>query len=235
MLPETEKMTRMLPPRRDMRRNALNGTANWQTRQSSNCVRSPHHVLTTISLDIKDLETVEDLSKVCSQIVMQCWNLTCIGRLNILWSVSKLARGVTKWTQACDRRLARLTSYIHHTMLSCGKYCTALQIGIVPRFWFCCGDLEDLKSTSGGVLCIFGRRTSVPISWICKKQTWVSNGSSESEAISSDASFRMDGKPALGFGYWRTTFFFKSTQSTEQLVAWWTLWQTLQRKNDERV
>ena len=58
-------------------------------------------------------------------------------------------------------------------------------------------DLEDLKSTSGGVLCIFGRRTFVPISWMCKKQTSVSHGSTESEIISSDASFRMDGIPAL--------------------------------------
>ena len=31
----------------DMRRNPLNGTANWQTKQSCNCFRSPHHVLTT--------------------------------------------------------------------------------------------------------------------------------------------------------------------------------------------
>ena len=32
-----------------------------------------------------------------------------------LWSVNKFARAVAKWTQACDRRLARLISYIHHT------------------------------------------------------------------------------------------------------------------------
>ena len=40
-----------------------------------------------------------------------------IGRPDIRWSVNnKHARSVTKkWTQACDRRLARLISYIHHT------------------------------------------------------------------------------------------------------------------------
>ena len=32
-----------------------------------------------------------------------------------LWFVNKLARAVTKWTKACDKRLARLISYIHHT------------------------------------------------------------------------------------------------------------------------
>ena len=41
--------------------------------------------------------------------------LARIGRLDILWSVNKRARAVTKWTKACDKRLARLISYIHHT------------------------------------------------------------------------------------------------------------------------
>ena len=37
----------------------------------------------------------------------------------------------------------------------------------------------------------------VPISWICKKQTSVSHGSTESEIISLDAGLRMDGLLAL--------------------------------------
>ena len=45
------------------------------------------------------------------------------------------------------------------------------------------GDLEDSKSTSGGVLRIFGSRTFVPVSWICKKQTSVSHSSTESESF----------------------------------------------------
>ena len=59
------------------------------------------------------------------------------------------------------------------------------------------GDLEDSKSTSGGILCIFGSRTFVPISWMCKKQTSVSHSSTESEIISLDALLRMDVLPAL--------------------------------------
>ena len=59
------------------------------------------------------------------------------------------------------------------------------------------GDLEDSKSTSGGVLCIFGSHTFVPISWMCKKQTSVSHSSTEAEIISLDAGLRMDGIPAL--------------------------------------
>ena len=36
--------------------------------------------------------------------------------------VSKLARAVTKWTQVCDRRKARLISYIHNTQ-DLRQYC----------------------------------------------------------------------------------------------------------------
>ena len=57
--------------------------------------------------------------------------------------------------------------------------------------------LEDLKSTSGGTLCVFGSHTFVPISWMCKKQTSVSHSSTESEIISLDTGLRLDGLPAL--------------------------------------
>ena len=48
------------------------------------------------------------------------------------------------------------------------------------------GDLEDSKSTSGGTSCVFVSHTSVPISWMCKKQKSVSHNSTESEIISLD-------------------------------------------------
>ena len=54
------------------------------------------------------------------------------------------------------------------------------------------GDLEDSKSTSGGILCIFGRRTFVSMSRMCKKQTSVSHSSTESEVTSLNAGLRMD-------------------------------------------
>ena len=60
-------------------------------------------------------ESVGELSTVCSQLVLKCPNLSRNGRPDILWSVNKLARAVTKWTKACDKRLTRLISYIHHT------------------------------------------------------------------------------------------------------------------------
>ena len=63
----------------------------------------------------EETKSVGELSNTCSQIVLKCLYLARIGRPNILWSVNKLARSITKWTTACDKRLNRLISYIHHT------------------------------------------------------------------------------------------------------------------------
>ena len=62
------------------------------------------------------------------------------------------------------------------------------------------GDLEDSKSTSGGILCVFGSHIFVPIRWMCKKQTSVSHSFTQfnrTEIISLDAGLRLDGIPAL--------------------------------------
>ena len=52
----------------------------------------------------EELESVGELSIVCSQIVLKSVYLARIGRPDILWSMNKLARLVTNWTGACDRR-----------------------------------------------------------------------------------------------------------------------------------
>ena len=126
---------------------------------------------------MEELKSVGEFSKVSSQIVLKCLYLARIGRPDILWSVNKLARSITNWTKACDKRLNRLISYIHHTC-EYKQYCyvgnTAKQcrLGLFEDSDFA-GDLEDSKSTSGGTLCVFGSHTFVPISWLCKKQTSV--------------------------------------------------------------
>ena len=43
----------------------------------------------------------------CSHNVLKCLYSARIGGPDILWSVNKLARAVTKWTKACDNFLAR--------------------------------------------------------------------------------------------------------------------------------
>ena len=64
-------------------------------------------------------------------------------------------------------------------------------------------DLEDSKSTSGGILRIFGSHTFVPISWMFKKQTSVSHRTTEAEINSLHAVFthgRYSRSHSLGFG-----------------------------------
>ena len=183
-----------------MQRSVWNDIVSWQTRRLNNSTKylpciDDHH------FKEEEMNSVGELSQVCSQIVLKCLYLARIGRPDILWSVNKLARSITKWTKACDKRLNRLISYIHHT---CGyrQYChlgnTAKQcrLGLFQDSDFA-GDLEDSKSTSGGTLCVFGSHTFVPISWMCKKQTAVSHSSTESEIISLDTGLRLDGLLAL--------------------------------------
>ena len=164
--------------------------ANKSTQQfykgSTTCI-DDHHFK-------EEIKSVGELSNTCSQIVLKCLFLATIGRPDIFWSETKLARSITKWTKACDKRLNRLISSIHHTC-EYKQYChvgnTAKQYrrGLFQDSDFE-GDLEDSKSTSGGTLCVFGSQSFVPISWMCKKQTAVSHCSSESEIVSFDTGLR---------------------------------------------
>ena len=97
----------------------------------------------------EELKSVGESSKECSQIVLKCLYLALIGRPDILWSVNKLARTVTKWTKSCYKRLSRLISHIHHTC-DHKQYChvgnTAKQcrLGLFQDSDFA-GVLEDSK------------------------------------------------------------------------------------------
>ena len=170
----------------------------------------------------EEMKSVGELSQVISQIVLKCLYLARIGRPDKIWSVNKLARSITKWTKACDKRLNRLISYIHSTC-EYKQYChvgnTSKQcrLGLFQDSDFE-GDLEDSKSTSGGPLCIFGSRTFVPISWMCKNQTNVSQSSVESEIISLDAGLRLDGLPALELWDLIVSVFGSMNQTSDRTV-----------------
>ena len=147
----------------------------------------------------EETKSVGELSNACSQIVLKCLYLTRIGRPDVLWSVNKLARSITKWTKACDERLIRLISFVYIIIIRVNTN-NIVMWEILPNNadWDCfktdfAGDLEDSKSTSGGTLCVFGSHTFVPTSWMCKKQTTVSHSSPESEIISLDTGLSLDG------------------------------------------
>ena len=114
--------------------------------------------------------------------------------------MNKFARSITKWTKACDKRLSRLISHIHHTCdykLYCYVGDTAKQcrLGLSQDSDFA-GDLEDSKSTSGATL-FFGK------SYICSSKL---DGQETNYSFTQcnrirnhflDARLRLDGIPAL--------------------------------------
>ena len=60
---------------------------------------------------------------------------------------------------------------------------------------------EDYEITGGEVCCAYSDHIkSLPIPWMCQKQTAISHSSAESEIISPDAVLRMDRFPARQFG-----------------------------------
>ena len=99
----------------------------------------------------EEIGSVGELSKVCAQIVLKCLYLARTGRPGVLWSVNKLARAFTKWTKACDKRLCRLISYIHHTCeyrphCYVGNTAQQCRLRLFQDSDFA-GDFEDSKST----------------------------------------------------------------------------------------
>ena len=154
-------------------------------------------------LAAEDFETKGILSEQASRIVLKALYLARLARPDILWAVNTLAREVTQWNIASDKRLHRLISYLHHTkdhvMTSfVGDYAHECKLMMFCDASFA-GDLRDSKSTSGGILVLVGPNTFAPICWTCKKQGAVSHSSTESEAISLDTCLRLDGLPAMDF------------------------------------
>jgi hypothetical protein len=149
----------------------------------------------------RDFSTPGVLNTEAAKIVLKALYLAGVGRPEILWSVNDLAREVTKWNQACDKRLLRLMCYILCTRTWTHK---ALVGDPVSKCWLAmfadaglAGDLRDSKSTIGSYLCLVEPNTFVPISWVCKKQGAISHSSTEAEVIALEASVRMEGIPAL--------------------------------------
>ena len=92
---------------------------------------------------VKENGSVGELSTDCSRNVLKFWYVAFVGKPDILWSVNKFARSITKWTKACDKRLNWFISYIHHTC-EYRQYC---HVGILPNNadWDCFTTLTSLE------------------------------------------------------------------------------------------
>ena len=101
-----------------MPRNVWKHIANLRIERLYSHTKSQHHAWMTIISKKKNWDLLENCQKYALKFSWNKCILARIGRPDIVWSVNKLARAVTKWARACDKRLARLISYIHHTIES---------------------------------------------------------------------------------------------------------------------
>ena len=139
-----------------MQRNVWRDIVSWRTRRHSNSTKYLLHASMTTTSKRKKQNLLEHCQIHALKIVLKCLYLARIGRPDILWSVNNLARSITKWTKACDKRQNRLISYIHHTSeykqyCHVGNTATQCRLGLLQDSDFA-GDLEDSKSTSGDLI-----------------------------------------------------------------------------------
>ena len=85
-----------------MQRSVWNDIVSWRTRLHNNSIKYLLHALMTITSKRRKQNLLENCQLLALKIVLKCLYLARIGRPDILWSVNKLARSITKWTKACD-------------------------------------------------------------------------------------------------------------------------------------
>ena len=107
-----------------------------------------------------DLDEKGELHLSAARIVLKALYVARVNRPDIYWAVNTLAREVTKWTKACDRRLHRLVSYIYwtsdwHQMCWVGDKPEDCVLNLFVDASFA-GYLKDSKSSTGAMLCLIG-------------------------------------------------------------------------------
>ena len=114
--------------------------ANLRIKQLSNFSRSRRHAWKIIKLKKKKMNRLEIFLLFASKLSWNVYIWHVLVDLIFFRSVNNLARAATKWTKACDKRLARLISCIDHTchymQYFFWKHSTTLHIRIVSRLWF---------------------------------------------------------------------------------------------------
>ena len=143
------------------------------------------------------------LEKDAAKIIMKMLYGARLVRYELLWPICSIARMVSKWSRAEDKRLYRLICYLHttlnHTLESFvgdPAHCCNVMLYTDADF---AGDTQASKSTSGCYIAIVGPNTFAPVTAMCKKQTCVSHSSTESEIVAAEYAVRTEGLQVLTF------------------------------------
>ena len=151
----------------------------------------------------EDFEERGDLASCAAKIVMKVLYGARFLRYDLLWPLASVARQISKWNKASDRRLHRLVSYLNTTI----DYSLESFVGDDPEdcvvLQYCdasfADDIRESKSTSGCYLAITGPNAFVPATSFSKRQGAVSHSSTEAEIISLEEAVRSEGLAVLAF------------------------------------
>ena len=185
----------------------------------------------------EDFENPGKLSKDAAKIVMKLLYGCRFVRFDYLWPCGDLARRITKWTKACDRRLDRLMDHLRCTqnfalegfMGDAADQCHVLA--------YCdasfADDLQTSKSTSGLFIAIVGPNTFVPITNFAKRQASVSHSTTESEMVSLEEGLRSEALPIITFWEHVTQLFSDPLPNTGDTAS--QSWQAGRHSNSNEV
>ena len=141
-------------------------------------------------------------------------------RYELLWPICSIARMVSKWSRAEDKRLYRLICYLHTSLDNTlesfvGDTAKCCNVMLYSDADFA-GDTQTSKSTSGCYIAIVGPNTFAPITAMCKKQTCVSHSSIESEIVAAEYAVRSEGLQVLTFWEHVVQLFHPAQQPTNK-------------------
>ena len=129
--------------------------------------KAPTPGLDDSSFQEADFESPGSLAPSAASILMKILYLARCCRFDLIHPVCSLAREVTKWNRACDKRLHRLVGYLHSTRTLSqegyvGNVSEDLSILCYTDASFA-DDVQTSRSTSGCYICLVGSSTFMPI------------------------------------------------------------------------
>ena len=136
-----------------------------------------------------------------ASVLMKLLYAARIARFDLLRAINSLARNVTKWSKADDKRLRHLMCYVNSTKTNVmvgwvGDKLEDLVVGLFADADYAgCG--ESLKSTSGVHMQIQGPNTRFPVAGQSKRQGSISHSTPEAEIVAADYAMSKVGIPAI--------------------------------------